>query len=85
MIHSGYVYYLNIILGTQYNNWHIVLVQSSKELLFNRQKRRPFVEVPHPLRLEILEEAHQIVTKTLQSTITLPQYSGIELLHSRHD
>jgi hypothetical protein len=41
--------------------------QNSKEMLCSRQKRRPLVEMPRVLQLELLEEAHHIVHKTLQS------------------
>ena len=41
--------------------------QTSGEYLLNRQKRRPMVELPRVLKLEVLEEAQQIVHKTLQS------------------
>ena len=42
-------------------------MQSSQEAQLNKQRKRPFVEIPQSMRLELLEEAHQIVTKTLES------------------
>ena len=36
-------------------------------MLFNRQKRRPLIELPRCLKLELLDEAQHIVHKTLQS------------------
>ena len=41
--------------------------QTSREMLYDRQRRRTLVEIPHCLKQEVLEEAHHIVHKTLQS------------------
>ena len=45
-------------------------MQTSREMLFDRQKRRPLVEIPRCLKLEVAEEAYHIVHKTLQSELT---------------
>lgn len=54
-------------------------LKTSKETLSERQKRRPLVEIPRCLKQEMLEEAHQIVHKTLQSEGT--RLSAAYLLH----